>query len=289
MTLNKISVFYEGTTLHVGTDISPASPLHPVAGHSEVFYGEVRDGEGFESVSSYMAEFAAIGEFKAFEGHEIFPAPPTVHIAQGASERHTAYVVKAVQLINENLPRTWHIRIGSEVPPLTKDLPEGTIYVDFAPWELWPGERSDGMGMAEHSVYNQHGFYVQYASHVWIEPDDVPDENMLKVLVHELMHAIGFKAHIGRADTVMPGVGDTFWTENLDRPLYPVDREGILAAYVHLDPGDTPTDIYQKLGDWEDTSTHLMGENPFAEFGVALPQRIRPAVGARRGTLPEPR
>jgi hypothetical protein len=262
-------VFYEGTVLHVGTDVSPAPYLEPVAERPGMFYGRLRDGEGVESVAGYMAEFASIGEFKTFEGHEVFAAPPTVHIAEGASDHHTAYVVRAVQLINENLPADLHVGIGQEVPPLTLDLPEGTIYVDFAPWELWPGERSDGMGMAEHFVSYEGGYYVQYASHVWIEPDDVPDENMLKVIVHELMHALGFKAHISRADTVMPGVGDTFWTENLDDPLYPVDQEGILAAYAHLDPGDTPADIYEKLGGWEDTSTHLMGENQFVRFGAA--------------------
>ena len=61
-------VFYEGTTLHIGTDISPESSLQPVTERPGMFYGQLRDGEGAESVSSYMAEFAAIGEFKAFEG-----------------------------------------------------------------------------------------------------------------------------------------------------------------------------------------------------------------------------
>ena len=263
-------VFYAGTTLHVGADISPNRPLNPVGGRPGMFYGRTLDGEGAGSVSGYMAEFASIGEFKGFEGHEVFLDPPTLHIAQDTSERHTAYVVKAVQLINENLPVEWHIDIGHEVPPLTMDQPEGTIYVDFAPSEVWHSEGSDGMGTAFHFiVYNDNGYFLQRASHVWIDPDNVPDANKLKVLVHELMHAIGFKAHIGRADTVMPGVGNTFWTENLSQPLYPVDREGILAAYTHLDPGDMVADIYEKLGDWEATSTHLMGENRFARFGVA--------------------
>lgn len=265
-------VFYRNTTLHVGTEVSPASGLKPVANRPGTSYGQVRDGEGAESVSSYMAEFAGIGEFKGLEGHEIFPSAPTVHIAQGASDRHTTYVVKAVQLINENLPVEKHIRIGDDVPPLITDIddiPDGTIYVDFAPWEAWPGERNSGMGMADHSVRYNGDFYVQRAAHVWVEPNDVPDHTMLKVLVHEIMHAIGFKAHISRADTVMPGVGNTFWTENLDRPLYPVDREGILAAYTRLEPGDNPATIYEKLGAWEDVSTHLTNATDVAEFGVA--------------------
>ena len=125
-------VFYEGARLHVGTDMSPARSLPAVPERPGTFYGQVRDGEGAGSVARYLVDHAGVGAFKGFDGLETFRSAPTIHIARGASNELVDHVVRAVQLINENLPTSWHVRIGPEVEPLSRGLPDDAIYVDFA-------------------------------------------------------------------------------------------------------------------------------------------------------------
>ncbi len=261
-------VYHRGATLHIGTDVSPKRPLMEVEGRPGVSYGRLRDGEGRRSVSTYLAAHAGIGAYKSFEGLETFRTPPTVHIAEGTATRHVAYVVRAVQLLNEVLPHAWRLRIGQDAPALSSEVPDGKIYVDFALWRDWPSWRPpyDEVGGVAEGFLLHDG--ARRASHVWIEPARVTDKHMLKVVVHEMIHALGLAAHINRLDTIMPQSGRVFWS--LSRTaIYPVDREGLMAAYRHLEPTDTPTEIYRKLGDWEDTSTHLMAQTEALSFGVA--------------------
>lgn len=82
-----------------------------------------------------------------------------------------------------------------------------------------------------------------------------------------MIHALGFVAHLESPDSIMTRQSDFFWADN-PTPIYFIDRETLTAAYTKLESLDTPTEIYKKLGDWTATSTHLMGENEFAQFGV---------------------
>ena len=56
--------------------------------------------------------------------------------------------------------------------------------------------------------------------------------------------------------------------------LHPLDREALLAVYGELEPGTTPSDIAEELGDWSDTSLYIRGavdiEGGEIAFGVAL-------------------
>ena len=56
--------------------------------------------------------------------------------------------------------------------------------------------------------------------------------------------------------------------------IYPLDREGLLAAYTRLTPEVEPEDIATVLGPWSDTSIHVHGvlelpENGELAFGAA--------------------
>ena len=41
--------------------------------------------------------------------------------------------------------------------------------------------------------------------------------------------------------------------------LHPLDREALLAVYGELEPGTTPSDIAEELGDWSDADAHRGG------------------------------
>ena len=180
-------VFYDGDILRIGTDISPQIQLPEVAGRPGVFYGHVRDGEGAASVSKYVMDFADIGEYKESIGLETFRSPPTVNIARGTNASHSEYVARAVQLINESLPVAWHIDVRSDAPPLSGAVPDGQIYVDFAPWEAWDAPGKPPIDQTQGTVQNFYfGDGTRRAAHVWIESERLSDTHMLKVAAHDL-------------------------------------------------------------------------------------------------------
>ena len=61
----------------------------------------------------------------------------------------------------------------------------------------------------------------------------------------------GFSDHLQPSLTHLAGPAGHF--------IYPLDREGLLAAYTRLEPGVAPEDIATELGPWEDTSVHVKG------------------------------
>ncbi len=294
-------VRYVGDELQVGTDISPKQELPVVNGHPGVSYGRVNDGEGSVSVSEYLGAHASVGKYKSFDGLETFHEfPPTVHIPRGTSTQNKENILRAIQFINEALPPKWHLIVGDEVDPLSETVPDGQIYVDFAPWSDWadPNKPLQGRSRGSTQHFTHRIYYlseerepeldievsqltiaqpeyivVKRAAHVWIDPEEaarlIPgDSQLVKLVVHELIHALGFKAHVDRLDTIMPISGDIFWS-NDKTAIYPVDREGLTAAYTHFKAGDPSAIVYWNLGGWDDTSTHLLGQNEYAEFGVA--------------------
>ena len=263
-------VYRQGGTLHVGTDLSPRHRLHSVRGQTGVSYGRLYDREGRRSISSYIVEHASRGEWKRFDGLETFHRPPVLRFARTTSNRQMEQVIQSVQLLNEALPPQWHIHIGGEVPELASHVPHGEIYVDFAAWADWqdPGKPPEdrAIGICQHFV-NHLG--ERSAAHVWIDPAKTEDQHIVKILVHELIHAIGLVEHIARPDTIMPADGEIFWTYG-SPAIFPVDRDAVTAAYTWLDPGDTPREIYEKLGAWADDSLHFVGETPSTDFGVVF-------------------
>lgn len=151
-----LPITYKRGNLYVGTDISTSRPLPPVPRRPGFSYGTVNDGEGRESVTLAMMTYADIGEFKGFAGLEVFTSPPTVHVNRSASDYHKGRVIRAVQLINEALPPAWHVRIGSEAPDLSPTVPDGKIYVDFAPASDWKDPHPTppwSVGIAQHFLF----------------------------------------------------------------------------------------------------------------------------------------
>ena len=99
-----------------------------------------------------------------------------------------------------------------------------------------------------------------------------PEEDIFAIMVHELIHAIGFPAH-NDADQFPDSVmRDNYLLVTKQIPT--IDREALLAAYSRFDPGTQPEDLsLESLGSWADTSFHLRGDLEFpggeAAFGVA--------------------
>ena len=98
------------------------------------------------------------------------------------------------------------------------------------------------------------------------------EEDIFSIMVHELLHELGFLAHNDGErfnDSLMRD--DSLLTTNT---LPMIDGDALLAAYARLEPGTEPEELsVQSLGPWTDTSFHLRGDFEFpggeAAFGVA--------------------
>ena len=135
-----------------GADAAPA--LHELAARSgyrgvAVSSGRTQDGEGADRVIEYLMQHIDTEHRleRRTPGLPTFSESPTVHLAEGTSEEFAAHVERAVQLVNTALPVEKRILLSPEpAPPLTAldSVPDGTIYVDFAP-------SADDWGLGDHS------------------------------------------------------------------------------------------------------------------------------------------
>ena len=234
----------------------------------------------------------------------VAPGLPVVRLVDGTSEEYAAIVVRAIQAVNAALPGDWQLRMGNAVPlpdswgaAELQDVADGELVIHMAPGSDWiaavgrsaSAGRYTGMTAREDGQLNflRAGLISLDPEHVdraldrFIRADPGRDwdlerqQNRIGYLAHEIVHALGFLAHpemvsiltYNRDLTNLGGLPGHF--------LYPLDREGLLAAYTRLESGATSQDIAEDLGPWSDTSVHvrgvlgLSGGNEVA-FGTAL-------------------
>ncbi len=177
-----------GGTLHIGADVAPATGKLTAAGTHDgiaVSSGSLQDGVGAEQVRRYLSQVMSAGPYKRYPGLETFSAPPTLRVAEGTSETLTGYTRRAVQLINTALPPDKRIRFGTRAAPALvaiNDVPDGEIYVEFAPWSDWtaPGKPAPGSAAgicecASNFHFDQEAglraVKERRAAHVWVEKD----------------------------------------------------------------------------------------------------------------------
>ena len=276
-------------SLHIGTDVAPArNQLRETDARGEVSVssGYVRDGVGLDNLREFLNVFIEVGPEKQNAGVPTFPNPPVVRMATGTSDEHISHAVRAVQIINASLPRDKRISFSSvPAPPLaaTADVPEGEIFIDFAPKSEWnvstpPPETRVGHASSRSFIRinpetGERTYLRRSRSHVWIDSEkieDFSDEKIILVLVHELLHSIGFSGHVDPNRFPKSIMRSKIPREFSKHILGPIDREVILAIYSRFEPGDMSA---ENLGAWTDTSFHIRGDLSIAggdiSFGVA--------------------
>lgn len=143
---------------------------------------------------------------------------PELRMADNLTPRQRGVVAEAVSRVNEILPGEAAIEIGDDVEPGTDDVPDGNIYVEFAPVSEWTN--ANGKPLQKHPDTYGHASWVTQGrakflrARIWVGPatDNKvcyglhADDFMLKLVTHELLHAIGFTGHSRTAlapDTVV--------------------------------------------------------------------------------------
>lgn len=276
-------------SLQIGMGVAPpAEELQEMGVRNgvEVSQGLVRDGSAAADIIEYLRPRAIHPEVT---GLATFPDPPTVHVVKGTSEKYTGYAVRAVQIINTALPRDARLSFvdaPAPDPADVEDVPRGSIYIEFIPQSQWPGEDDQDQSAVGNTrsqiLYNprtQRNEVVEAgSSHILIDSGEFrhfSEEKTVYVIVHELLHALGFSGHTD------PGrFPDATLNPEIPQNLPPfllskIDRKALLAAYARFRPGALPEEISAaNLGPWDETSLHVRGDlgipGEEVSFGVAF-------------------
>ena len=258
---------FDGTRLHVGRTLAPDYPLIDVeetyGGKAGLFYGSRHEHTDSGQLIEYL-QTVSEGEVS------LFAEPPTVHIGQDSGHRQE--VLRAVQWLNETLPLEWHIKIGNDAPALSTTVPNGSIYVDIGNAEDFGTRLPTGAAGAAR-LYDSTDSTIR-ASQVLIALDnagwhDESDNTILeKIIVHELLHSLGFRGHVDRQDSRL--FPSTLGRQDPTMMLFPIDRQALFAAYERLESGDSEDDIEEKLlSRWSTIAGHFVMQGEFHEFGVS--------------------
>ena len=308
-----------GGSVHVGADVAPpADALAASGGRNEVALsrGTVRDGTGAGDVVRYLRTAAshnlAAGRVT---GLATFPEtpPPTVRIVTGGETRNNdtrfaRLAADAVRILNAALPFERQIRFSPHMVPeadggafLGRDI--GEIWVQFIPktHPVYPRDADpDELGRARVSYYvRDEAAETQEVSEdgagystVIVDSEAVAsftDPEVLHVLIHELLHAVGFVSHTDSREfdsTLSVGYFPGARPRGL---IHPIDREGLLAAYSRLEPGTLPEDISaESLGPWDETSFHLRGDLGTGAGGIAFGVAFRNGLAQPWAFGPKP-
>ena len=277
-----------GNELRVGGMPPPGrGALASAATHGDaaVRYGRLRDGLGAAELTDYLSADTSFGDGVLLR----FPAAPVVRFVEGTTAAQIDEIVRAVQLLNANLPRDFQLTVDptpvseAAVPPgigTDPTMADGQILVEYDRREDWeesvPDDETVGLALVNYIVTGEIS-----SVRVWV--DHTESDDSMVVFVHELMHALG-RDHADPAR-----FPSTLLHEYADGAegyvLHQLDREALLAVYSVLEPGDTPSDIATDLGPWEDESTHVRGDLGSLAFGASLRNGlVRPwALGPRPG------
>ncbi len=296
-----------GGSVHVGADVAPPADALAADGDRNgvaLSTGTVRDGTSAADVVRYLRIAAshnlAGGRFTGLATYPETPPPPTVKLvsseeARGWNTRFGRLTQEAVRILNAALPFERQLRINPHPAPsdfdrATSGRGQGEIRVRFVPktHPAYPaGVNPSELGRSRVSfdVWDEAAQTLEvsakgvFDSEVLIDPDAIAsytDPEVVHILVHELLHAVGFPSHTDPAefDSALSAAG--FFPGAQPRALiYPIDRDGLLAAYSRFPPGTLPEDISaDSLGPWAETSSHLRGDLDIGpgevSFGVAF-------------------
>ena len=255
-------------------------------GKATVFHGTIKDGVGREKVVAWLQELARKAQGRRFPGLPIHPKPLTVRIAEGTTEKQAEYVLTAVQVVNASLPIEWKLTISDEPARGGRDsppewpVPAGEVHVRFdaaadsGRYSLSTGRDGSSLVHTGGLIWMSRDIYPYGASRLFGTATELDyEQTNVGILVHELLHAMGFLGHPDMVSILSYDEELSGWAGLPGHAIYPLDREGLLAAYTRLTTGVAPENIAQELGPWSDTSTHVMGE-------IGLPGDVGLAFGA---------
>ena len=223
-----------------------------------------------------------------------FSSPPTVRLTSEVTSKERALLHHAIGLINRELPQHLHLRIGSDVPHIgnvnhdrgdsINTIPNGEIHVYFSDKQSvgYPvNANSGGFAKTRTKYYNSKEPRVKHtleASFVWVNDSaQMTEQQRLAILLHEMMHALGFMVHTNTKDHPSSLLGSDGpkggFHKQWGSQIPEIDGAALRAVYRL--PIVTTSDQFSvsSLGDWDTNSIELhsfvpTGNRQYLRFGV---------------------
>ena len=292
-------VIETGARLHIGPDVAPpAGALEPWGARDGVALskGDVRDGEGAARTLAWVRTMADANLEPGIVGLQTWRWRPELVLVGEADARFVRLARDAAGIVNAALPFGRRIDLSTlgahytdrEVASLVGDNKHGRIYLRVRsradPW--WSGAVDTELGRTRILKYTLPDAETGREevtgdgalwSDVVLDPGALAsfaDAEITHVIVHELLHAMGFMSHTD--DTRFRStLSEVYVRGSHPRGLiHGIDREGLLAAYARFRPGALPGALdVESLGPWTDTTQHLRGDLDLGAgeiaFGVA--------------------
>ena len=263
-----------GDRQYAGVDLrdSPLGTLPTVGTRAgaTIRYGVLNDGVGALAVTNYLFDISSQGTFQRFA------SAPALRVIGPSTARERELVAQVVEAVNLSLPLAYRIQIEAPLSGLSlrdavnsqgsyfrsgRERPN-TIHIEFLDCAAYVncGGASGTTWTIENAGHRNDHAYVQIARGTTAYNIEVLAQSLV---AHEILHSLGMDGHVSTIDSIMH---PNYIPSGLHSILHPLDREGLQALYGHLEPGDTLLDF----GPWQSTSTHIAGNGPHANFGVAL-------------------
>ena len=276
--------------VYIGGDLEPREPLRHVVTENGIryFMGAVRDGVGVDRLKNYEHDLITQNEADPYgvsrDGFKPFLVQPSLYLDSDLLAPENLGMLLAlydsVLLLNDALPPEFQIVIAG-----TRDTGYAGVGEIMVNLESATDVRSTCGESAVACALNN--FLLSYTYSATLNlPDDFDTSEYTyprKVIVHELLHALGIQGHVDSVefpDSIMGTVGE--YIPNLGHIISKVDQEVLQIMYM-----SQRTDLYNDWGEWSDTSFHLVGrsDDESLNFGVVLFNGLpQPWV---RGTLPD--
>ena len=277
----------------IGGDLEPRESLrhvHTTQNGIRYEMGASRDGVGVDRLVNYEYDLITRNETDPYglseDGFKPFIVQPHLYLDPDLLAPENEGILRAlidgILILNDALPPEFQIIIANT--RATDIAYSGEIVVSL---ESATSIRSTcGAGAAACARNSINSIWDYTTSSVLYIPDDFDTSEYMfprKVIVHELLHALGIQGHVDSVefpDSIMGTSGE--YIPNLGHIISKIDREVLQIMYM-----SQRTDLYNDWGEWSDTSFHLVGrtDDGLLNFGVALFNGLpQPWV---RGVLPD--
>lgn len=235
----------------------------PVVGTRDdlmIRYGAVDDGITRTEIEQYFRAIQDDGVILSF------PRRPRAILIGGHTDYELDLVTQGIQLLNSALPQEFRIQallVDETLNSTARDrgtFPyDDTIYIEFVSADAF-GDQYESVPEGTAGGSSRDGETQQWA-HVRLNREGHFYQGSpgwdLQVVVHELVHAMGFYGHTGDASATLWGEGNRSHVQPVTI-LHVLDRAALQALYM------------KNLGEWESTAWHLHGEAPATTFGAVM-------------------
>ena len=279
------------TEVYIGGDLEPRETLRHVVttlNGIRYFIGASRDGVGVERLKNYKQDLVtqdgADPDGLSGDGFKPFIVQPSLYLDPDLLASENAEILQAlydsVRILNDALPPEFQVVVAGTRATGIADWGEIVVSLE-SPASIRSTCGATAAACAQRYSTSAGDTY----SSVLHLPDDFDTSEYSfprKVIVHELLHAMGIHGHVDSVefpDSIMGSAGE--YIPNLGHIISKIDKEVLQIMYM-----SQRTDLYNDWGEWSDTSFHLVGrtDDGILNFGVALFNGLpQPWV---RGTLP---